>query len=170
LTVGTALVSDFDGTLVALDIDWASLRRELEVSSILDLWQPAGPGWSRVTEAEVRASTSSPIVPVGFRTALDFDAVAILTNNSEAAVAAFLARFPDLASRVVAVMGRESLGGPKNDQRVFSSGIDRLTAILGPTRSFTYMGDQDYELEFASRYTRKILDVRPDQDQAPKPG
>lgn len=160
MTAGTGLVSDFDGTLARLDVDWAGLRRELGVARILDLWEPDGPGWERVTEEEVRAARTASAVAYGLDTALRYEAVAILTNNSERAVEVFLGRVPHLAERVVAVAGRETLAGPKNARDVFEEAMARLRAALAPRRVGAYLGDQDYELEYAASLVPTVIDAR----------
>ena len=160
MSAGTSLVSDFDGTLAVLEVDWDELRRELGVLRIQDLWELGHPGWDRVTEAEVVAARSAAPVPGGLTVALSYESLAVLTNNSERAVEVFLERMPMLANRVVAVMGRESLRGPKNDRAVFLQAMERLGSILGPTGAATYMGDQDYELDYAKGLVAEVVDVR----------
>jgi phosphoglycolate phosphatase-like HAD superfamily hydrolase len=164
-TPGRALIADFDGTLADLRVDWAALRRRLAVTSIQDLWA-RGPGaWDEVTAAECAAAMDASLVPGGAELALAAPAVSVLTNNSEMAVRAFLDRHPDLDRRVCAVIGRESLGGPKNDRARFTAGFARgLHAIHERVASTTidvcYLGDQDYELEFARQLTGAVVDVR----------
>lgn len=164
-TTGLALVSDFDGTLADLRVDWPALRAQLEVKSILELWIRGAGAWSEVTFAECAAAATARPVSVGHELALSSMACAVLTNNSELAVRRYLDRHPTLERRVCAVVGRESLDGPKNDETRFTSGfaqcVDALSERLGHVPTIVgYVGDQDYELEFARRLTSTVIDVR----------
>ncbi|MCZ7528824.1 MAG: hypothetical protein M5U14_22075 [Acidimicrobiia bacterium] len=161
--LGRAPIVDFDGTLAALDVDWAGLRRTLGVARILDLWsEPGGGRWAVVDDAELRAATSAhPVSPViGHLGAAD--AFAVLTNNCERSVWRFLERFDELAGRARAVVGRETLQGPKTDFTVFARGFATCVEATAPERGpedVVYVGDQDYELEFASRLGARSLHV-----------
>lgn len=80
-------------------------------------------------------------------------AFAVLTNNAETAVSRFLER-QSLLDRVVAIVGRETLAGPKRDFRVFEEGLHRCTQATCDARngeSVVYVGDMDYELDYARR-------------------
>ena len=162
MTVALAahVISDFDGTLVQLDIDWAALRRTLAVDRIEHLWRPEHmQGWETVAAAEVRAAASSPPVASMLR-ALDASvSVAILTNNAEAAVHEFLTREPALAAKVCAVVGRESLKGPKTDFDFFRTGYAACCDALGDPNEVSYVGDMQYELDFARRLGASAFDV-----------
>jgi phosphoglycolate phosphatase-like HAD superfamily hydrolase len=161
-TTARIAIVDFDGTLVDLRIDWPALRSKLGVRSIDDLHhRESGDAWSVVRAEEVRAATSADAVePV--ITFLEAAArVAILTANSEDAVGVFLERRPDVAARVVAVVGRESCGGPKRDQAVFGDAYARCVAALGSSDGAPlYVGDQDYELRFAVDLGAEVVDAR----------
>jgi len=161
-TFGAAVVSDFDGTLARLDIDWDALREELSVARIEDLW--ADPGlqrWESVTRAEVDAAATAPPVPFVMDALSSVPAVAVLTSNDETAVDTFLDRWPALRSKVRAVVGRRTLAGPKTDFEIFSFGYARCcAAIASDDRArIAYLGDRDYELAFARRLGAEPFDV-----------
>ena len=154
------VISDFDGTLVRLDVDWAALRRELSVDRIEHLWQPQHMHeWETVAAAEVRAAPSSPAVASMLRALTASVSVAILTNNAERSVHEFLNREPALAAKVCAVVGRESLGGPKTDFEFFRTGYETCCAALGNPDQVSYVGDMQYELDFARRLGAIAVDV-----------
>jgi phosphoglycolate phosphatase-like HAD superfamily hydrolase len=154
LTGSHALVSDLDGTLVDLSIDWNALKSRLGVRTITELWaRNDGDAWEAVADAENAAARTGPLR----ETALRWIAaqgptlrVSILTDNSRRAAEAVLARSVLLASRCVAIVGREELGGSKRDPQVFASGLGRcLRALGGPVATTFYLGDADYELQLA---------------------
>jgi phosphoglycolate phosphatase-like HAD superfamily hydrolase len=151
-SLGVAVVSDFDGTLARLDLAWPALRETLAVARIDDLWQdPDSPRWDAVTRAEVEAARTAAPVPFVMHALSSVPAIAVLTSNDEAAVETFLDRWPDLRSRVRAVVGRRALGGPKTNFEIFSAGYATcLRAIGAKDRSrIAYIGDSEYELDFA---------------------
>lgn len=156
---GRVLVLDFDGTLAQLEIPWDELRDASGVERIVELWSRGDDAWAPVTDAELRAAAvAEPVLPT-IRLAEGSAQVAILTNNSERAVQVFLGRFPALAERVVVVVGREGLAGPKTDFDVFSRGLTRCLEELGDA-AVTYVGDMEYELDFARRLGVEAIDVQ----------
>jgi phosphoglycolate phosphatase-like HAD superfamily hydrolase len=160
LTAGRASILDFDGTLAQLEVQWSELRHRLGVRRIDDLWAGgAGAHWSDVTAAEVEASTIAKPVPAVLRLLREVEHFAILSNNSELAVGAFLDRFPELAARAALVVGRETLGGPKTRFDIFERGYDRCVAAIGRPPQPTYIGDQSYELAFAEQLGADAVDV-----------
>jgi phosphoglycolate phosphatase-like HAD superfamily hydrolase len=163
--LGPAPVVDFDGTVAKLEIAWADLRERAGVRRIDELWTIDRPDswapdswapdpWADVTHAETAAATAAAPVDAVVRHLADCHAVAVLTSNAEAAVEAFLDRFPDLAGRVVAIVGRETLAGPKSDFATFERGYRLCVEATADARGdgpVVYVGDMDYELDFAQR-------------------
>ena len=173
-TLGAAVVSDFDGTIAKLAIPWEALRRTLAVERIQDLWKDPDAGrWDVVARAEVEAAQTATPVPTVMQALDAVPAIAVLTNNDETAVAAFLDRWPELRARVRAVIGRRALGGPKTDFAVFSKGYARcVQAVAGSTgdAEVTYIGDMRYELDYARRLGAKTFDVTELGAATPGPG
>lgn len=163
------LISDFDGTVARLPVDWAALRAYYGVRSILDLWMDSALDWSTVTEAEVSAARTAQVLPGAERLLADDGPAAVLTNNSELAVGEFLDHHPELGERIAVVVGRETLEGPKNDFECFREGILLCMDALGSPQvgiGLRYLGDQDYELEFARRLGLDAVDARSLRDSA----
>lgn len=162
--LGPAPIVDFDGTLACLPVSWDDLRARLDVERIGQLWHSADPdAWSIVRGAEIEAAAhATPLEPV--RAALEHaSAFAVLTSNSEDAVARFLTRFTSLESRVAVIVGRETLAGPKHDYDVFERGFTkcvRATAFARAHEDVTYVGDADWELDFARRLGAHAIDAR----------
>jgi phosphoglycolate phosphatase-like HAD superfamily hydrolase len=150
---GPAPVLDFDGTLARLVIPWPSLRAELGLERIDDLWErPSATGWATVEEAEVLAAASAEPVAAVLALCSSADAIAVLTSNSEHSVRRFLARFTRLDQKVRCVVGRETLAGPKSSFPVFARGFTACvteTAAVRGDGPVVYVGDMDYEIEFA---------------------
>lgn len=152
--LGPAPILDFDGTVARLQVDWDGLKKQLGCEKISDLWSRPPPAWDDVTTAEVQAAeTASSVEPI-LQLLVEVESFAVLTNNSSRAVRTFFNRFPHLRSRLVVIVGREELGGPKTDFAVFCSGIERCVAATAATRGgegAVYVGDAPYELAFARR-------------------
>ena len=115
-----------------------------------------------VTVAEVAAAhRASPVIEVTDRLAR-VESFAVLTSNSADAVSQFVSRFPPLRQRLSLVVGREGLGGPKTDFERFRSGMERCLDVTAVARAGTppvYVGDTQYELEFAYRLGLTVVDV-----------
>lgn len=162
--LGPAPIVDFDGTLTRLPVDWDALRAQLQVDRISRLWQEDGTeAWSIVRKAEVEAAQhATPLEPM--RAHLENSSTfAVLTANSEDAVASFLRRFTAVESRVAAIVGRETLAGPKRDFEVFKRGFTRCVTATASSRTdgqVVYAGDADWELEFARRLGAEVVDAR----------
>lgn len=162
--LGPAPIVDFDGTLARLRLPWDDLRLRFDVDRIDQLWNSEDQdAWSIVRDAEMEAAgKAAPFEPVraGLESASAF---AVLTSNSEAAVTHFLGRFASLRSRVAVVVGRETLAGPKRDYEVFKRGFTRCvtaTATARADKAVIYVGDADWELDFARRLGAQGVDVR----------
>jgi hypothetical protein len=162
--LGPAPIVDFDGTLACLDVAWDDLRARLDVDRIAQLWKSENPdAWMVVRDAEIEAATQAiPLEPM--RAGLENSATfAVLTSNSEDAVARFLSRFEALEARVAVVVGRESLAGPKNDYELFRRGFTRCVAATAAARTdenVVYVGDAEWELDFARRLGAHAVDAR----------
>jgi phosphoglycolate phosphatase-like HAD superfamily hydrolase len=162
--LGPAPIVDFDGTLARLHVGWDDLRARLGVDRIEQLWQTENPqSWTMIRDAEIEAATRAmPFAPV--RAGLErCSAFAVLTSNSEEAVARFLLRFGSLESRVSVIVGRETLVGPKHDYEVFSRGFTRCVMATATARAdddVVYVGDADWELDFARRLGANAVDAR----------
>ena len=162
--LGPAPIVDFDGTLTRLPVDWAEVRAQLQVDRISQLWQAAGSeAWSVVRKAEVEAALHAPPLEPMRAHLEDSSTFAVLTANSEDAVASFLRCFTTLGSRVAAIVGRETLAGPKRDFEVFRRGFTRCVTATASSRTdgrVVYAGDADWELEFARRLGAEVVDAR----------
>ena len=162
--LGPAPIVDFDGTIACLPLAWDDLRAQVGVDRMGQLWESDSPdAWAIVRDAEIEAARhATPFEPVRGRLE-DSSAFAVLTSNSEKAVALFLHRFAELESRAAVVVGRETLGGSKHDYEVFRRGfmkcVDATEAARGQGR-LVYAGDSDWELDFARQLGAETIDVR----------
>jgi len=160
--LGPAPILDFDGTVARLQVDWERLRQQLGTERISDLWSRPTSAWDAVTTAEVHAAATASIVEPIHGLLVEVESFAVLTNNSSTAVQTFFDRFPHLKSRLVVIVGREELGGPKTDFAIFRSGIDRCVAATAAARGGEvglYVGDAEYELAFAERLGLRAICV-----------
>jgi phosphoglycolate phosphatase-like HAD superfamily hydrolase len=161
--LGPAPIVDFDGTLARLDVSWDDLRVRLGVDRLSQLWAHEDPDqWSIVRAAEIEAAGNAmPFEPV--RTGLECaSAFAVLTSNSEDAVLHFLNRFPSLESHVAAIVGRETLAGPKHDYEIFERGFTRCVTATASARAdehVVYVGDTSWELDYARQLGAHAIDV-----------
>ncbi|MBD35942.1 MAG: hypothetical protein CL512_04160 [Actinobacteria bacterium] len=147
-------ISDFDETILKLDIDWNALREKLKVNKISDLWQNSNSekSWLLIQEVELAAARTGKFLSHTVDLLESANSFAILTNNSESAVKAALSRSSRLNERCSIIVGRETLEGPKQDQERFAKGFSKCLESLSLNKknsSIYYLGDQDYELEFA---------------------
>lgn len=168
--LGPAPIVDFDGTIAYLPIVWDDLRARLHVDRIAQLWQSEDPdAWAIVRTAEIEAAIrANPVEPV--RARLEQSAAfAVLTSNSEEAVARFLQRFAALESRVAVVVGRETLAGPKHDYAVFRRGFAECVSATASARAdgrLVYAGDAEWELEFARQLGAEAVAVHQLNDRS----
>jgi phosphoglycolate phosphatase-like HAD superfamily hydrolase len=169
--LGRAPIVDFDGTLARLDVDWSGLRARLGLASLDDLWKTVNastdgwsddPAWRAVTDAEIDAARrAEPVTPLiaALGSCAGF---AVLTANSEAAVATFLDARPDLNALCLAVAGRETLRGSKRDPHAFARGFRRCAEATAVARSGgapVYVGDLPWELSAARDLGAVAIDV-----------
>jgi phosphoglycolate phosphatase-like HAD superfamily hydrolase len=164
--LGPAPIVDFDGTLASLPVDWPTLRERLKVTRIDDLWRRDDSvrrdAWSEVTQVEVTAAARAHPVDAMVHLLGRVEGFAVLTSNSSRAVERFLEDRTHLRGKVVAIVGREALAGPKSDLSRFSDGFARCAAATAPLRGrgdVVYVGDQTYELDFARRLGARAVDV-----------
>jgi phosphoglycolate phosphatase-like HAD superfamily hydrolase len=162
--LGPAPIVDFDGTLACLPVSWDDLRTRLDVDRVGQLWDSENPeAWSIVRDAEIEAAGhATPFEPV--RANLErASTFAVLTSNSEDAVAHFFTRFTSLEPRVAVIVGRETLAGPKHHYDVFEPGFTKCVMATAPARgdgAVVYVGDADWELDFARRLGAHAINVR----------
>ena len=160
-------IFDFDGTLTNLGVDWTSLKRQLSVNTLSEVWN--------FPENEFRSAaeliSSFEISGLGKELKFDiqrlriFDQFSVLTNNSERTVKIFFDRLnaSNKCSEInpTEIVGRETLLAPKESASSFQRGIQLiLTAMNIPLGSECfYIGDQDYELDFAGKLGLKPLSI-----------
>jgi phosphoglycolate phosphatase-like HAD superfamily hydrolase len=160
-------IFDFDGTLTDLNVDWVSLKKEISVTRISDLWDFG------LAEKQNALSIISDIELKGTKSKLNFDRrkferfskFAILTNNSEKTVEYFFEllnlshKWPRLDPALV--VGRETLQGSKEVQEVFQSGIRLIfeTLHIKNASDCCYIGDQNYELSYAAKFGLRAIDI-----------
>jgi phosphoglycolate phosphatase-like HAD superfamily hydrolase len=168
---GPAPVLDFDGTIAHLGVDWGALRRQLGVDRIDELWSRAGE-WGAVSDAEIKAASTAEAIRAVTEILSTVRCFAVLTSNDAGAVYRFLDRFPTLKCRLTIVVGRTELGGPKTDFPIFEGGVRRCveaTELLRNGAQSVYVGDSEYELDFAHRLGMRVVHVK-DLDHYHRPG
>jgi phosphoglycolate phosphatase-like HAD superfamily hydrolase len=159
-TTGRVLITDFDGTLVKLAVDWPALRARLGVQSIGDAVTRGDPQLLHTIAAAERegAIAGQPVEPA-LAFVRGFDRCAVLSDNSEIAIHAFLSGYPEIRARCEVVVGRESLGGPKSEREHFVDGLEICRRALGGGEHVVYLGDTAYELAFARELGLETIDV-----------
>jgi phosphoglycolate phosphatase-like HAD superfamily hydrolase len=172
--LGDAVVADFDGTLARLVISWQTLRETLAVARIEDLWlDPDRRRWEPVTRAEVEAARTAAPVSRVIEALEPVPSLAVLTNNDETAVDAFLDRWPALHAKVRTIVGRKALNGPKTDFDVFATGYAACVnaiAVEGAAGTIAYIGDMRYELDYARRLGANTFDVKEFEETSQRRG
>lgn len=168
--IGATPILDFDGTLTDLSVDWNALRRRLGVARINEIWSGTNPDWSAVDQAEFDAAGTSAPIGVVITELERAHRFAILTSNNALAVRRFLARYPEISNKCVLVVGRHELAGPKSSFEIFERGFRRCERAVSPKidgASATYLGNEDYELDFARRLGAHAVHVDELQDPPP---
>lgn len=155
------VISDLDGTLVRLDVPWAKLRADLGLKSIGQLWDESGKkrevARSTLLVNEVRAAQKGKINNK-LTEALQRVPWGILTNNSSLAAREVVRRIgADLEA--VTIVGREELIGPKEDFQSFASSCNQLKPVGLASHYVCYVGDQPYEIEYASSLGFQVVDM-----------
>ena len=159
-------IFDFDGSITNLLVDWDSLKKNLSVTRISEIWDLPD------LEKQIAFDLVSDYEARGITTKLLFDPklfnrfknISILTNNSEGTVARF---FENLnkdheVSQPILVVGRETLQGPKEKEEIFGRAIKLIFNVMNiaSAENCVYVGDQDYELLFAKKIGLNTIDIR----------
>lgn len=156
------VISDFDGTITNLDVDWPALRNRFSVSSIEEVLNNHSPEkWDVIRHAEVDAAhKSTPVYPT-----LDIlnncENYVILTNNDADAAGVFLDNFRTEIKFPLAIIDRNVLGGSKKQFKLFNEAVlgCLLTFEISDFSTVTYVGDATYELEYAKNIGLDTLRV-----------
>ncbi len=162
LTAGRVLITDFDGTLVRLAVDWDDVRTRAGVRRIGEVWFSAGhEAFEIVAAAEREGALRGEDIAEAIEFAGGFDRFAVLSGNSRSAVEVFFDRNPLLRERCAAVVGRETLPGPKHEFEHFRRAVDVCLQSLGvgAAAGVSYLGDSAYELDFARSLGLAAVDV-----------
>jgi hypothetical protein len=148
------LISDFDGTITNLDVDWKGLRERLSVSSIEELLlEDFKRSWLDLKKVEINGVTAEwASIDVRKRIA-NVESFSILTNNDKEAVSKFFDLQSEIAEKPTIVIDRNFLGGSKKNFKNFSKGIDTCLTHMhcGNLKEVVYLGDSNYEIEFAEQ-------------------
>ena len=160
-------IFDFDGTLTNLHVDWIELRRLLSVSRMSEIWTFSN---SRLRDAmriisEVERSGLTNELSVERAKIYSLEHFAVLTNNSETTVEKFFENL-NLNSHLprlepIQIVGRETLLNQKEDKRTFFRGVQIILESMdveSPGKCM-YIGDQQYELDFARQFGMKSLNI-----------
>lgn len=152
-------IFDFDGTITNLNVDWKSLKAELRVETISEIWnlpkQQKKEAHKIVSEFELRGLSYKLIFNENLFTSMNH--FSVLTNNSEKIVRKFFNGINSNSIKPIIdpfmVLGRETLQGPKENKTIFATNVNRILdgmKIKSP-ESCIYVGDQEYELDFADK-------------------
>lgn len=161
-------IFDFDGTLTNLLVEWSTVKKELSIKRISDLWILKEPmrqnAFDIVSAYECQGTENRLNLD---RTLLEsISCFSVLTNNSEKTVKYFFELInSDMKFRQInpfSIVGRETLGGPKENEDIFRNGIELIfnQMAISDFSECLYVGDQDYELKYAMKIGLKTLDIR----------
>ena len=165
------VISDFDQTLINLEINWNSFRNEYDLNRVADIWKMGKQRQQKALKAlcqlEIQAAGKSDIHSC-CKSILSNKLIGVLTNNSETAVNLLfekLSRELDVDLTGTKVVGRETLGGPKENKQLFSQGIHLILshAKLEETDDLLYVGDSEYEIKYAQEIGLKTRRILPNQ-------
>lgn len=159
------VISDFDGTITKLEVDWVNLRKSLGVDSIDRLLAYGeSPSWSTLTNAELMSVTALWASGDVMNAIENAKAFSVLTNNSEKTVQRFFEIQDSVSVKPATVVGRESINGSKTNFHNFRSGIERClnTMACEDGDEIWYIGDSIYEIEFASKLGLSSYKVKQD--------
>jgi phosphoglycolate phosphatase-like HAD superfamily hydrolase len=149
--MGKNLILDFDGTLTHLSVDWSSLRNIIGLERLSDYFKLPKLEQDYVLETisktEYAGLVNGSLIDISILEKCE--SWSVLTNNCEETVWSFIER-ERISKKPIMVLGRESLGGPKEDFTVFTRAIELITAIYQRHEAL-YVGDSDYEIQFAKR-------------------
>ena len=167
------IISDFDQTLINLDLDWSSYKKEFNLQKVADIWEMDKESRIAATDAlnllEIEAVEKSKIHSCCF-SIISNKVLGVLTNNSEAAVNLFLKKLErnlnfDLLE--IKVVGRETLSGPKENKELFLKGINSIllhSKLKSPTEVL-YVGDSEYEIDYAQSLGLQTQRIFPNQTE-----
>jgi hypothetical protein len=162
----THVISDFDGTISVLNVDWTSLRTKLKVKSIEDLLCVGiQPSWNILRTAELDG-VQSQWVSSEVRTILQGStSFSVFTNNDQDAVEEFFSR-QQTAAKPSSIIDRKKIEGSKKVFEKFKTGITLCMESMGciSTKGVLYLGDSDYEMSYARKIGLETRLVAPNGD------
>jgi phosphoglycolate phosphatase-like HAD superfamily hydrolase len=161
-------IFDFDGTITNLNVDWNSLKTEIAVEKISEIWNLE----ESQKIAAIKIISEYEIAGLSFDLIFDreyfelFQKFSILTNNSEETVARFFYELNRNSSLIKIkpekIVGRSKLQGSKENEKIFN---DQIVCLLMAMKirypsNCVYIGDQEYELEFAKKIGLETFHIR----------
>jgi hypothetical protein len=160
------LIIDFDGTLADLSGNWEGLRSSLGVRSLRDVWNfDDAIKFEMFQQIQNFEILGLPVLPrINLKICGIFEKWSILTNNSEETVRVFLESCrPGFGfEEPRRIIGREILGGSKEDFLIFQSAIHEILDMHSSRAESTlYVGDQSYEKTYALELGLKFEDANP---------
>jgi hypothetical protein len=160
------LISDFDGTLCDLKVNWDLLKKNLKIEFIDDVWKEE----KLIQESKINQITKAEISGIEKINKLIYQPWnicknwSILSSNSEQAISQFINICdksildfvkPDL------IVGRETISGPKKNWDNFRFGVNKITSEFKINiKDCIYIGNEDYEKTFANLLGIKYFDIK----------
>ena len=159
-------IFDFDGSITNLRVDWDSLKKNLSITRISEIWNlpvlEKQIAFDQISDYEVKGITTELLIDRSLFN--EFKHISVLTNNSEGTVAHF---FDNLnkdykINQPVLVVGRETLQGPKENEEIFRRAIKLIFKAMNiaSVENCIYVGDQEYELLFAREIGLNSIDIK----------